>query len=300
MTLAKPFSTLQNAGTANQEVREMDNNKYQFYLSAKLWKSTQLTVILSLLVLATLGCAKKNEPEISPVSVEKEVKLRGNIKTIALMPAYIEVREKGKGGKLLEIDDQEKGDLVLEMRQILSAKGYTTAEFKHKYLTTIRQGKGFGKPNSGLRYLPTEEIPEIMDDFKAISYVLMANEYDEDDGSYSHVQSLSIFPKGNYALSPGIHRAAKLTGADAVLFAGAWGYIEPRKATIVKTLINTVTLFFGIPFILLHSNLVQFDVAVIDADNGDVLWFNHGYNGFGQLLSEMPGRSQAGKGNEIY
>jgi hypothetical protein len=216
------------------------------------------------------------------------------------MPTYIEIREKGKGGKLLEIDEQEKEELVQEMRQILSAKGYVTADFKHKYLTTIRQSKGFGKPNSGSPYLPAEKIGEIMDDFKAISYVIMANEYDEDNGNYLYVQSFSIFPEGNYALSPGMQEAAKLTGADAVLFSGAWGYIEPKKATVIKTLINTVNLFFGIPFILPNSNMIQFDVAVIDADSGDVLWFNYGYNGFGQLLAEIPGKSQGGRENEVY
>lgn len=283
-----------------EEVRGMGVSKeYKSYLLVNLWKSIQLIVMLSLLALPILGCAKKNKPEINHVSVEKEVKLRGKIKTIALMPTYIEIREKGKDGKLLEIKDKQKEELVLEMRQILSGKGYVTAEFKHKYLTTIRQGKGFGKLAPGLTNLPVEKVGEVMDDFKAICYVIMANEY-EGDENYRRVQTLSIFPEGNYALSPEMHKAAKLTGADAVLFAGAWGYIEPKKATVVKTLINTVTLFFGIPFVLLHSNLVQFDVAVIDAENGDVLWFNHGYNGFGQLLSEMPGRSRTTKGNEIY
>ncbi|HEX3033763.1 MAG TPA: hypothetical protein VHT73_01350 [Thermodesulfobacteriota bacterium] len=275
------------------------SKEYKSYLLVNLWKSIQLIVMLSLLALPILGCAKKNKPEINHVSVEKEVKLRGKIKTIALMPTYIEIREKGKDGKLLEIKDKQKEELVLEMRQILSGKGYVTAEFKHKYLTTIRQSKGFGKLAPGLTNLPVEKVGEVMDDFKAICYVIMANEY-EGDENYRRVQTLSIFPEGNYALSPEMHKAAKLTGADAVLFAGAWGYIEPKKATVVKTLINTVTLFFGIPFVLLHSNLVQFDVAVIDAENGDVLWFNHGYNGFGQLLSEMPGRSRTTKGNEIY
>ncbi|HEX3036070.1 MAG TPA: hypothetical protein VHT73_13265 [Thermodesulfobacteriota bacterium] len=284
---------LLNAGTIKEEVRGMGVSKeYKSYLLVNLWKSIQLIVILSLFALLILGCAKKNKPEINHVSVEKEVKLRGKIKTIALMPTYIEIREKGKDGKLLEIKDKQKEELVLEMRQILSSKGYVTAEFKHKYLTTIRQ--------SNLVQAPANEISEIMDDFKAICYVIIANEYEGDDENYRRVQTLSIFPEGNYALSPEMHEAAKLTGADAVLFAGAWGYIEPKKATVVKTLINTVTLFFGIPFILLHSNLVQFDVAVIDAENGDVLWFNHGYNGFGQLLSEMPGRSRTTKGNEIY
>jgi hypothetical protein len=270
------------------------SQKYWFYLIVKLKRPVQFILVLVLLIVGVQGCAEKNtNPEINHISVEKEIKLRGKIKAIALMPTYFEIREKGKDGKLIEVGDKEKERLNLTIRQVLSSKGYVTAEFERIYLTTIRQSK--------LVDASAGEIKKVMEDFKAICYAIIANEYDEADiEDYPRVRPLSLFPKGNYSLSPRIQKLAKLTGADAVIFTGVWGYIEPKKATVTKTIVNTITAFFGIPFFLPYSNLIQFDVAIIDTESGDVLWFNHGYSGFEPLLEEIPGRPEAKTANEIY
>jgi hypothetical protein len=235
------------------------------------------------LALGSFGCTGKKTKEVESryLSLEKEITLRGKIKTIAVMPTFFDIREAGKSRRFVEVEPWQRKKLTLEIRQILSSKGYVTPEFSQS--VALEEGKvGF---TGELVHL---DIDELMEDFKAICYVILANEYKKALEEGLRLDSFSVFPKRRYTLSPSILGVVRLSGADAVLFTGVWGYVEHRGAMVLKTLINSLSVFLGIPLILPYSSLLQFAVAVFDSKNGDVLWFNYGYSGFEALLYEMP------------
>ncbi|GIW46816.1 MAG: hypothetical protein KatS3mg078_0693 [Deltaproteobacteria bacterium] len=239
------------------------------------------------LALGSFGCTKKETKEVESryLSLEKEITLRGKIKTIAVMPTFFDIREAGKSRRFVEVEPWQRKKLTLEIREILSSKGYITPEFSQSIALDLEESK---KVFTG--ELVHLDLDELMEDFKAICYVILANEYKKALEEGLRLDSFSVFPKRRYTLSPTVLRVVGLSRADAVLFTGVWGYVEQKGTMVLKTLVNSLSVFLGIPIILPYSSLLQFAVAVFDSKNGDVLWFNYGHSGFEVLLHEIPKR----------
>jgi len=213
---------------------------------------------------------------------EKGSGLSKRIKTIAVMPPLFYIREEGKGGKVLDIDEKTKDEFTADLMQILTDKGYVIAEFKQIYLSKLRQN---------LVEVEPEDIEEVMKAFRATCYTIVANEYDEYDEYESVVSTARGFsyPLGAYSLGSYIEKVGGLTNVDALLFVGVFGYVEKKKKSIIKTIINTIPAIVPVPIFIPYTTKIDFDVALVDPKTGEILWFNHGYNtGIELLIIEIP------------
>ncbi len=227
-------------------------------------KVSLVFIFLILLLFGGCGASTVNDDpyiirtaRFHPKFGEKGSELSERIRTIAVMPPLFYIREEGKGGKVLDIDEKTKEEFIADLMPILSDKGYVIAECKEIYLSKLRQN---------LVEVDPEDIEKIMKAFRATCYAIVANEYDEYDQYESVLSTAGSFsyPLGTYSLGSYIEEVGGLTNVDALLFVGVFGYVEKKKKSIIKTIINTIPAIVPVPIFIPYTTKIDFDVALVD------------------------------------